>query len=48
MKHIFIVNPVAGHGLAEKTYQPQILSFLKDSGLEYEIHRSLNKQEIGT
>ena len=48
MKHIFIVNPAAGHGLAEKTYLPQILSFCKDSELEYEIHRSLNKQEIGT
>ena len=48
MKHIFIVNPAAGHGVAEKIFQPQILSFLKESGLDYEIHRSLNKQEIGT
>ena len=48
MKHIFIVNPVAGHGVAEKIYQPRVLSFLKESGLDYEIHRSLNKQEIGT
>ena len=48
MKHIFIVNPAAGNGRGEKIYQPKILSFVKDSGLEYEIHRSLNKQEIGT
>ena len=48
MKHIFILNPVAGKGSAEKNYQPMILSYLKDSGLDYEIHRSLNKQEIGT
>ena len=48
MKHIFIVNPAAGNGRGEKIYQPKILAFLKDSGLDYEIHRSLNKQEIGT
>ena len=48
MKHIFIINPVAGKGIAEREYHPQILAFLKDSGLDYEVHRSLNKQEIGT
>ena len=48
MKHVFILNPAAGNGEGEKYYQPQILSFFKTSGLDYEIHRSLNKQEIGT
>ncbi|MBR0130457.1 MAG: YegS/Rv2252/BmrU family lipid kinase, partial [Firmicutes bacterium] len=48
MKHVFILNPAAGNGAGEKKYQPQIISYLKASGLEYEIHRSLNKQEVGT
>ena len=48
MKHIFIINPAAGNGKGEIEYQPKILAFLKDSGLDYEVHRSLNKQEIGT
>ena len=48
MKHIFIVNPAAGKGIATTKYQPQILNYLKDSGLDYEVHRSLNKEEIGT
>ena len=47
MKHIFVVNPAAGNGLAEKTYLPLIHAAVKENGAEYEIHRSLNKQEIG-
>ena len=48
MKHFFVVNPVSGNGIAVKKYLPQLLSYLKDSDLDYEIHRSLNKEEIGT
>lgn len=48
MKHIFIVNPAAGVGESEKLYLPNIIQFLKDTGVEYEIHRTLNKQEVGT
>lgn len=48
MKHIFIVNPAAGAGQSEKVHLPNIISFLKEAGVEYEIHRSLNKAEVGT
>ena len=48
MKHIFILNPAAGNGYAERTLLPQIITYLKTTDLEYEIHRSLNKEEIGT
>ncbi|MBO4861926.1 MAG: diacylglycerol kinase family lipid kinase, partial [Firmicutes bacterium] len=48
MKHIFILNPVAGNGYAEKNLLPRIIAFLKTTDLDYEIHRSLNKEEIGT
>ena len=48
MKHIFIVNPAAGVGASEKQYLPNIIQFLKDTGVDYEIHRTLNKQEVGT
>lgn len=48
MKHIFIVNPAAGTGNSEKVFLPQIISVLKAKGVDYEIHRSLNKAEIGT
>ena len=48
MKHIFILNPVAGNGYAEKNLLPQIITYLKTTDLDYEIHRSLNKEEIGT
>ncbi len=47
MKHIFILNPAAGHGAAEKELLPKVIPYLKENGLEYEIHRSLNKQEVG-
>ena len=48
MKHIFILNPAAGSGYAEKVLQPQIITYLKTTDLDYEIHRSLNKEEIGS
>lgn len=47
MKHIFIVNPAAGVGQSEKVHLPKIIQYLKESGVEYEIHRTLNKQEVG-
>ena len=48
MKHIFVVNPVSGNGKgAEKILAP-LLDYLKKSDLEYEVHRSLNKEEIGS
>ena len=48
MKHIFLLNPAAGKGKGETFYKPQIVSYLKAQGLDYEIHRTLNKEEIGT
>ncbi len=46
MKHIFIVNPAAGNGGAVTEITPAAMKALKEKGDEYEIHRSLNKQEI--
>lgn len=48
LKHIFIVNPAAGIGTTSKVKIPDIIQFLKSAGLDYEIHRTLNKQEVGT
>ena len=48
MKHIFIVNPAAGDGKLEKLLLPQLITFLKGSGLDYEIHRTLNKPEVAS
>lgn len=48
MKHIFIVNPAAGVGQSEKVHLPKIIQYLKEAGVEYEIHRTLNKQEVST
>ena len=48
MKHIFVVNPVSGNGQAVKKHLPELISYLKQTDLDYEIHRSLNKEEIGT
>ncbi|MBR0139835.1 MAG: diacylglycerol kinase family lipid kinase [Firmicutes bacterium] len=45
MKHIFVVNPAAGGGQAEKTVLPLVRAALKDKELDYEIHRTLNKSE---
>lgn len=48
MKHIFIMNPVAGSGTAEESLLPQIIDFAKTEELDYEIHRTLNKEEVGS
>jgi len=48
MKHIFIINPAAGTGMSESSILPQLIKFIKEHGADFEIHRSLNKQEIGT
>lgn len=44
MKHIFIVNPDAGRGKAEKEYLPKILKAVKEKGVDYEIHRSMSRE----
>lgn len=46
MKHLFIINPAAGGGRAEKKFLPMIIKACKIAGVEYEIHRSLNKNDI--
>jgi len=46
MKHIFIINPAAGKGDSENKILPQIIKFVKEKGDDFEIHRSLNKNEI--
>ena len=48
MKHIFIINPAAGTGESEKSILPAVIKFIKEHGDDFEIHRSLNKPEIGT
>jgi YegS/Rv2252/BmrU family lipid kinase len=48
MKHIFIINPAAGTGQSEKSILPEIIKFIKEHGSDFEIHRSLNKPEIGS
>ncbi|MDD2216012.1 MAG: diacylglycerol kinase family lipid kinase [Eubacteriales bacterium] len=42
MKHIFILNPVAGKGRAEIEVLPKVLEAVKDEGIDYEIHRTIN------
>lgn len=42
MKHIFVLNPVAGKGKAEIEILPKIIQTVKDSGFDYEIHRTIN------
>ena len=42
MKHIFILNPVAGKGKAERLYLSEIHSIAKELKLKYEIHRTIN------
>ncbi|MGI6752639.1 MAG: diacylglycerol/lipid kinase family protein [Anaerovoracaceae bacterium] len=43
MKHIFIINPVAGDKKAEAQVLPVILRTAKNMGIDYEIHRTLYK-----
>ncbi|MDR3224877.1 MAG: hypothetical protein LBT52_01110 [Clostridiales Family XIII bacterium] len=42
MKHIFLLNPVAGKGQASTDVLPGIISAVKAKGVEYEIHRTVN------
>ena len=42
MKHIFILNPVAGTGKAEKRILPRIIEAVGQDGVDYEIHRTIN------
>ena len=42
MKHIFVVNPAAGKGRAEKEYLPKIQQAVKKERVSYEIHRTIN------
>lgn len=46
MKHVFIVNPAAGNGGAVKEITPNAMQALNERGDEFDIHRSLSKQEI--
>ena len=48
MKHIFIINPVAGKGDSARFVLPRVIKYVKTHGDNFEIHRSLNKQEIGS
>jgi len=46
MKHVFIINPAAGKGGAEAELLPAIRNAVRENDVEFEIHRSLGKQEI--
>lgn len=48
MKHIFVLNPVAGKGKAEKVLLPKIIDAAKAAGIDYEIHRTINVGEATT
>ncbi len=48
MKHIFIVNPAAGSADADAELTPKIQSYARKAGIDFEIHRTLNKEEVGT
>ena len=45
MKHIFIINPAAGNGKAEKEILPSILKACANSGIDYEVHKTLSAVE---
>lgn len=45
MKHIFVVNPAAGNGEAEKKILPKIRKVAEDLGIEYEAHITLSGEE---
>ncbi|HZK01467.1 MAG TPA: diacylglycerol kinase family protein [Anaerovoracaceae bacterium] len=42
MKHVFILNPVAGLQKAEKRILPRIIDAVKAEDVSYEIHRTVN------
>ncbi len=48
MRHIFIINPAAGSAKGDTELRPELQTFLRGSGLDYEIHRTLNKEETGS
>ena len=48
MKHVFIVNPAAGKSKRKQEFAANLQNFLKNSDLDYEIHRTLNKSEVGS
>ena len=43
MKHIFILNPAAGKGRAEKDFPHKIIETCKKLGVEYEMHRTMGR-----
>ncbi len=43
MKHVFILNPIAGKSDAEKRVLPSILEAVKEKKADYSIHRTINK-----
>lgn len=45
MKHIFIINPVAGTGEARKLFMPRILEELKNYDLDYKVHITTKKDD---
>lgn len=42
MRHIFIINPDAGRGKAQKEQLPKILKAVRGKELKYEIHRAMS------
>lgn len=46
MKHYFIINPAAGKGRSKGNMLPELHKYMKESGLEFEIHRSLSKNDV--
>ncbi|MDR3305301.1 MAG: hypothetical protein LBS85_04605 [Clostridiales Family XIII bacterium] len=42
MKHCFVLNPAAGNGKAQVALLPRILAAVKEAGVDYEIHRTVN------
>lgn len=46
MKHVFIINPAAGKGSSVAEMLPKLHKYMKETGGDYEIHRSLNKNDI--
>lgn len=43
MKHIFILNPAAGKGRAEKDFPHKIIETCKRLGVDYELHRTMGR-----
>jgi diacylglycerol kinase family enzyme len=42
MKHVFLINPVAGQGKASVEVLPGIVAAVKEKNVDYEIHRTVN------